>query len=80
MIRIEKNNSSALHVKHFFFFKFSQIQTGEEYHTAAELTVMSTLIMSPSSRGRRSGIPWHATLLTDVQMDLGKWLYMRGEG
>lgn len=36
------------------------------------LTVTSTLIMSPSSRGRSSGIPWHATLFTDVHTDFGK--------
>lgn len=35
------------------------------------LTVISIFIMSPSTKGRSSGIPWHATLFTDVQTDFG---------
>ena len=34
--------------------------------------VTSMLTMSPSARGRSSGIPWQSTSFTDVQIDLGK--------
>ena len=43
-------------------------------------TVMSTLMMSPSTNGRSSGIPWHTTLLTEVHTDFGNPQYKRGEG
>lgn len=36
--------------------------------------------MSPSRSGRLSGIPWHATLFTDVQTDFGNSAYRRGDG
>mmetsp|Transcript_26630 Transcript_26630/g.85724 ORF Transcript_26630/g.85724 Transcript_26630/m.85724 type:complete len:230 (-) Transcript_26630:30-719(-) len=35
-------------------------------------SVTSTLMMSPSTRGRLSGMPWTTTSLTEVQQDLGK--------
>lgn len=44
------------------------------------LTVMSTLTISPSCNGLRSGIPWTATLLTDVQTLFGNPLQCKGDG
>ena len=39
--------------------------------TPSRYTVTSMLTMSPSARGRSSGIPWQMTSLTDVHTDLG---------
>lgn len=41
---------------------------------------MSTVIMSPFFNILLSGIPWHTTLLTEVQIDLGKPLKRKGDG
>ena len=34
-------------------------------------TVTSIFIISPSQSGLSSGMPWHTTLLTEVQTDFG---------
>lgn len=42
--------------------------------------MMSNDIMSPFNNLLLSGIPWQATLFTEVQMDLGNFLYISAEG
>lgn len=37
-------------------------------------------MISPSTNGLSSGIPWHATLFTDVQTDFGNIEYRSGDG
>lgn len=44
------------------------------------LTVISIFMISPSANGLSSGIPWHATLFTDVQTDFGNIEYRSGDG
>ena len=39
--------------------------------TPSKKIVTSTLTMSPSARGRLSGMPWQITSLTEVHTDLG---------
>lgn len=51
-----------------------------DVHCWILLTVISIFIMSPSANGLSSGMPWHATLFTDVQTDFGNIEYRRGDG
>lgn len=55
-------------------------QNDDDSRTVAVFTVTSMLMISPSARGRSSGMPWHTTLLTDVQTDFGNAAYRNGDG
>lgn len=51
-----------------YFYYFMDATVLATYMTG----VLIPLQMSPSLRGRRSGIPWQITSLTDVQHERGK--------
>lgn len=57
-------------IENLFKHKAHDGPTQDTYGT--EITVTSTLTISPSSNRLSSGIPWQATLFTDVHTDLGK--------
>lgn len=60
--------------------QFAFDEHGNLYRLSMLLTVISMFMISPSASGLSSGMPWHATLFTDVQTDFGNIEYRSGDG